>query len=71
MESRQEKMKKKQQKKRIWKSQPGEAPITGPGDWLAMMQRGGESLAGDRRQDKGADARRSVSRSPKTKRKNR
>jgi hypothetical protein len=29
----------------VWKSQPGEPPIKGPGDLLAMMAHGGQELA--------------------------
>ena len=37
----------------VWKSQAGEPPITGPGDWLAMMRQGGETLSDKRHGKKG------------------
>ena len=35
----------------VWKSEPGEPPITGPGDWLAMMVQGSKSEDDQQRAD--------------------
>jgi hypothetical protein len=39
----------------IWKSEPGEPPITSPGDWIAMMVQGGKVLSEEHDERRGEE----------------